>query len=95
MSSIDDAGEVKDSASARLAIIRRDLKIAFDRLQSKLNRIISSNKAQFLQESIITMRSGRYVIPLKADHKGKIKGVVHDSSSQARRCLLNRSTLSS
>ncbi|RMF81541.1 MAG: endonuclease MutS2 [Chloroflexi bacterium] len=78
---IDDKGEVKDSASPKLAIIRRDIKTAHDRLQGKLNRIINGPKAQFLQEPIITMRSGRYVIPLKADHKGKIKGVVHDSSS--------------
>lgn len=79
---IDDAGEVKDTASPRLAIIRRDLKIAFDRLQTRLNRLISTqSKAQYLQEPIITMRNGRYVIPLIADHKGKIPGVVHDSSS--------------
>ncbi len=80
--SIDDNGEVMDSASPKLAIIRRDLKVAFDRLQSKLNRIVSSrNNATMLQEAIITMRNGRYVIPLKADHKGKIKGIIHDSSS--------------
>lgn len=79
---IDDNGEVKDSASAKLAIIRRELKLAFDRLQTKLNRLISHpNKSQYLQESIITMRNGRYVVPLKADHKGKIKGIIHDSSS--------------
>ncbi|TVR19987.1 MAG: endonuclease MutS2, partial [Anaerolineaceae bacterium] len=79
---IDDNGDVKDSASAKLAIIRRDLKIAFDRLQSRLNRLISTSaKAQYLQEAIITMRSGRYVVPLKADYKGKIPGVVHDTSS--------------
>lgn len=79
---IDDNAEVKDSASAKLAIIRRDLKLAFDRLQTRLHRIIStSSKAQYLQEAIITMRSGRYVVPIKADHKGKIPGVVHDSSS--------------
>ena len=79
---IDDNGEVKDTASAKLAIIRRDLKIAFDRLQGKLNRLISSQSKQlYLQESIITMRSGRYVIPLKADYKGKIPGVIHDTSS--------------
>lgn len=79
---IDDNAEVRDSASARLAIIRRDLKTAFERLQTKLNRIISNpNKAQYLQETIITMRNGRYVVPIKADHKGKIPGIVHDSSS--------------
>jgi len=79
---LDDNNEVKDSASPKLAIIRRDLKIAFERLQSKLQRILSTpSKSQYLQESIITMRSGRYVVPIKADHKGKIPGVVHDSSS--------------
>ncbi len=82
VSAIDDNGLVKDSASAKLAIIRRELKIAFDKLQNRLNRIISSGSKQlYLQESIITMRNGRYVIPIKADHKGKIPGVVHDSSS--------------
>lgn len=79
---IDDNAEVRDSASARLAIIRRDLKVAFDRLQSKLDRIVHAKSNQpVLQEALVTMRNGRYVIPLKADHKGKIKGIVHDSSS--------------
>lgn len=79
---LDDNNEVKDSASPKLAIIRRDLKIAFERLQTKLQRLISTpSKAQYLQEAIITMRGGRYVVPIKADHKGKIPGVVHDSSS--------------
>ena len=80
--SIDDNAEIKDTASARLAIIRRDLKIAFERLQNKLNRIVS-NRANHdkLQEALVTMRHGRYVIPIKAEHKGKIKGIIHDSSS--------------
>ena len=80
--SINDNAEIKDTASARLAIIRRDLKIAFERLQNKLNRIVS-NRANHdkLQEALVTMRHGRYVIPIKAEHKGKIKGIIHDSSS--------------
>ena len=79
---VDDHAEIKDTASARLAIIRRELKIAFERLQGRLNRIVTSKSNQAkLQETIVTMRSGRYVIPLKAEHKGKIKGIVHDSSS--------------
>ena len=79
---IDDNGDILDTASARLAIIRRELKIAFDRLQSRLTRIVS-NRANHdkLQEAIVTMRGGRYVIPLKAEHKGKIKGITHDSSA--------------
>jgi DNA mismatch repair protein MutS2 len=79
---IDDNAEVRDTASPRLAIIRRDLKIAFERLQSKLNRILTNKRNEpMLQEMIITQRSGRYVIPIKAEHKGKIPGIVHDSSS--------------
>lgn len=79
---VDDNAEIKDTASARLAIIRRDLKVAFDRLQSKLQRIVANKANQSkLQEAIITMRHGRYVIPLKAEHKGKINGVLHDSSA--------------
>ncbi|MCY3779449.1 MAG: endonuclease MutS2 [Chloroflexi bacterium] len=79
---VDDNAEIKDTASARLAIIRRDLKVAFERLQNKLNRIVTSKANQDkLQEAIVTMRHGRYVIPLKAEHKGKIKGILHDSSA--------------
>ncbi len=79
---VDDNAEIKDSASARLAIIRRDLKVAFERLQNKLNRIVTNKANQDkLQEAIVTMRRDRYVIPLKAEHKGKIKGIMHDSSA--------------
>ncbi|MCY3864120.1 MAG: endonuclease MutS2 [Chloroflexi bacterium] len=79
---VDDNAEIKDTASARLAIIRRDLKVAFDRLQNKLNRIVANKANQDkLQEAIVTMRNGRYVVPLKAEHKGKIKGILHDSSA--------------
>ncbi len=79
---LDDNAVIRDSASPALAVIRRDLKVAFDRLQTKLQRLVNSNTGQtVLQESIITMRNGRYVVPLKAEHRGKIPGVVHDSSS--------------
>ncbi|MCU0476520.1 MAG: endonuclease MutS2, partial [Anaerolineae bacterium] len=81
-SAIDENGEVKDTASVKLAIIRRDLKVAFERLQQRLNRILANNaRSGFLQESIVTQRNGRYVIPIKADHKGKIPGIIHDSSA--------------
>jgi DNA mismatch repair protein MutS2 len=80
--SIDDNAEVRDTASPKLAIIRRDLKISFERLQSKLQRILSNKRNEpALQEMIITQRGGRYVIPIKAEYKGKIPGIVHDSSS--------------
>ena len=79
---LNDNGEIMDNASPRLAIIRRDLKLAYDRLMTKLNRILNnSSNQQFLQENILTTRNGRYVIPLKAEFKGRIAGIVHDSSS--------------
>jgi len=79
---IDDHGEVRDEASPQLAEIRRELRLAHDRLQDKLARILTSPRnGPFLQEAIITMRDGRYVIPIKSDFKGRIPGVVHDQSA--------------
>lgn len=79
---LDETAVVKDTASARLAVIRRDIRIAFDRLQTKITNIAtSSSNAHYLQEPIVTQRNGRYVIPLKAEFKGRIPGVVHDQSS--------------
>jgi DNA mismatch repair protein MutS2 len=79
---VNDRAEINDSASPRLAIIRRDLKVSFDRLQSKLQNIVnSSSNAKYLQEPLVTQRNGRYVVPLKAEFKGRIKGIVHDQSA--------------
>ncbi|HIE38977.1 MAG TPA: endonuclease MutS2, partial [Anaerolineae bacterium] len=79
---LDERGEVRDEASPRLARVRRELRTAHDRLLDRLQRIISSTKNRpFLQEPIITLRGGRYVIPLKADFKGRIRGIVHDRSA--------------
>jgi DNA mismatch repair protein MutS2 len=78
---INDRGEVMDSASPRLGRIRGELRIAHDRLMDKLNRIITnSDNSAFLQETLVTQRGGRYVIPLKAEFKGRIQGLVHDQS---------------
>ena len=79
---ISDQGEVVDHASARLATIRRELRVAHERLLEKLNRMITSSRiAPYLQEALVTQRSGRYVIPIKTDFKGRVPGIVHDSSS--------------
>ncbi len=79
---LDDNGNVLDSASPKLAMVRRDMRLAFDRLQSRLNSLVNNpNNARFLQEVLITQRHGRYVIPLRAEFKGRIPGIVHDSSS--------------
>lgn len=79
---LNENGEILDNASPRLAVIRRDLKVSYDKLMSRLNRIITSGgNAPYLQEALITTRNGRYVIPLKAEFKGRIPGIVHDMSS--------------
>lgn len=79
---INDRGEVLDDASPTLARIRHELAVARDRLLDRLNRLISSpENAAYLQEALITQRSGRYVIPLKAEFKGRIPGIVHDQSA--------------
>jgi DNA mismatch repair protein MutS2 len=77
---LSDRGEVLDSASPKLATLRREIKIAHDRLMSRLQRYLTES-ANKLQEPIITQRDGRYVIPLRAEFKGQIKAVVHDQSS--------------
>ncbi len=79
---LDERGEVLSSASEKLAVIRRDLKIAHDRLLQKLQSILNSDRySTYLQESLITQRAGRYVVPLKAEFKGKLRGIVHDQSA--------------
>src|SRR5689334_10545030 len=78
--SLSDRGEVLDSASPKLGTLRREIKIAHDRLMSRLQRYLTES-ANKLQEPIITQRDGRYVIPLRAEFKGQIKAVVHDQSS--------------
>ena len=74
--------EIADSASTDLADIRRKMRAAAARARDALNKILSSpSYAKALQEPIITMRSDRYVLPVRADHKNAIPGLVHDISS--------------
>lgn len=77
---LSERGEVLDSASAKLADIRRTLKVTRDRLMSRLQRYLTESGSK-LQEPIITQRDGRYVIPLRAEFKGQIKAIVHDQSA--------------
>jgi DNA mismatch repair protein MutS2 len=79
---LSDRGEILDSASPKLGDIRRNLRIAQDRLMSRLHKYVTDSKTvSMLQEPIVTQRDGRYVIPLRAEFKGKIKSIVHDQSS--------------
>lgn len=79
---INERAEVVDAASPALARIRAEVKVTHEELLDRLERIVSSSaNSHFLQEKLITERHGRYVIPLKADFKGRIPGVVHDQSA--------------
>ena len=74
--------EIADTASSELADIRRHIKVANAKVREILQRMISSSTTQkLLQEPIITQRSDRYVIPVKAEYRGSVPGLVHDISS--------------
>lgn len=73
--------EMADNASHQLRNIRRSIASQSNAIKNRINQIISSadNKA-YLQDSIVTMRDGRYVIPVKQEHRGRFPGIVHDQS---------------
>ena len=77
-----DEETIADTASAELTDIRRKMRIAASKGRQILQKIISSpSYAKVLQEALITQRDGRFVVPVKAEHKGSIPGLVHDISS--------------
>ena len=78
--SILSEDEIADAASPELADIRRHIRAAAGKVRDVLNRLISSNQSKYLQDAIITMRGGRYVVPVKSEHKNDIPGLVHDVS---------------
>ncbi len=79
---LDDRGEVRDDASPELARIRAALRVTQERIQERLRRLIADgDTARHLQEAVITRREGRFVVPVKAESRGHIPGVVHDRSA--------------
>lgn len=79
---IVDENTIADAASTELADIRRHMRAAQTKSRQILQRIISSpTYSKILQESLITQRDGRFVVPVKAEHKGDMPGLVHDISS--------------
>jgi DNA mismatch repair protein MutS2 len=80
--SIIGIDEIADSASSELADIRRHMRVAGDKIRQSLNKIISSPAySKALQEPIITMKNDRYVVPVKAEQKASVPGLVHDVSA--------------
>jgi DNA mismatch repair protein MutS2 len=80
----DPVGELLDTASPRLGSLRAAVRIAYDRLRRRLDSLVGSEIAGALQEPIVTLRNGRYVVPVRADAKARVKGIVHDASGSGQ-----------
>lgn len=78
---IKNEEELNDNASPALYDIRRKITAKSAKLRENLEKIIKGPTAKYLQEAIITQRDGRFVVPVKAEHKGQVNGIVHDTSS--------------
>ena len=72
--------EIADEASPGLSRVRRSIKAAADRIHTQLNSILNSHRT-YLQDAVITMRDGRYCLPVKAEYKSQVSGMVHDQSA--------------
>ena len=82
---IGPRGDVLDTASDALGRIRRDIRIAHSRLMERLNNLLAGGRyGGAIQDAIVTMRDGRYVIPVKAEARAQVPGVVHDTSSSGQ-----------
>ncbi len=82
-SSIDDSGKILDDASSELRAVRRQIKALEGSIRSKMNGTIK-HQANKLSESIITIRDGRFVVPVKAEYKQSFGGIVHDQSASGQ-----------
>ncbi len=82
--SLDGDGYVRSEASSALAEARRAVESGEKRIRDQLQTYISGKSRDLLSDPIFTQRSGRYVIPLKAENRGKIKGIVHDTSGSGQ-----------
>lgn len=74
--------EIADDATANLKSIRRSMKITNDRIHSQLNSLVNSQSGRtYLQDALITMRDGRYCVPVKQEYRSNVPGIIHDQSS--------------
>jgi DNA mismatch repair protein MutS2 len=79
---ISERGEILDSASDKLGSIRHELLVTRDRLLAKLQHMVTDPKiSPMLQEALVTQRDGRFVLPLRAEFKGRVRSIVHDQSA--------------
>lgn len=78
---IKSEDEIADTASSTLCDIRRKITSKGAKIRENLDKIVRGQLSKYLQDAIITQRDGRFVVPLKAEHKGEISGIIHDTSS--------------
>ena len=82
--SFDPVGELLDTASPRLGSLRGAVRVAYERLRRRLDTLVGSELGGALQEPIVTLRNGRYVVPVRAEARGRVKGIVHDASGSGQ-----------
>lgn len=73
--------EISDDASTGLRQVRRSMKLTNDKIHTQLSSFVSGNSRTYLQDAVVTMRNGRYCIPVKAEYKSQVPGMIHDQSS--------------
>ncbi len=82
--SFDPVGEMLDTASPRLGGLRAAVRVAYDRLRRRLDSLVGAELGSALQDPIVTLRNGRYVVPVKAEARSRVKGIVHDASGSGQ-----------
>lgn len=78
---LSEEGEIADDASPTLRSIRKSMQTTGERIHSELNSMVNGSLRTYLQDAVVTMRNGRYCIPVKSEYKGQVNGMVHDQSS--------------
>ena len=73
--------EISDDASTGLRQVRRSMKLTNDKIHTQLSSFVSGNSRTYLQDAVVTMRNGRYCIPVNAEYKSQVAGMIHDQSS--------------
>ncbi len=85
--------EIASDASPTLKHIRRDMQITGDRIHDQLGKMVNGSLRTYLQEPVVTMRGDRYCIPVKAEYKGQVSGIVHDQSSSGSTLFIEPSVV--